>query len=484
MENTSKYHPVTAVWEVTMGCNMRCKHCGSSCMNPSDDELSTEEALNAIDQMAELGVKWVTLSGGEPLTRIDLPLLIKHLRDCGISPNVITNGWLLREKAQQLKDAGVATVAISIDGTEEVHNNIRRSESFARDMAGIKALCSLGVDVGVITTISKTNLGDLAALREKLIQEGVKSWQVQIGLPMGNMASHEDWILEPREIDDIIDFCYDTSLDGRLKMYPADCIGYYNIKEQEVRRKSYGTNNTLWDGCNAGIRGFGLLQNGDIIGCTSVRNKEFIEGNIRERSLRDIWTDNNSFKWRREMHKEQLSGDCKRCVYGSKCLGGCANTRLTMEGTIYGENKYCSYNHYLKTKIEEIKKITDVEILFKDANSAIQNNQVQEAALIAEQLIGIDSNCVEAYKLKGYAEFMCGNYEQSEKDNRAALELSKDNAYAWKGLALAIYKQKKEPIKNVIDMLDRANQLSGYKDLDIIHDLNLIKQESLVSRLL
>lgn len=126
MENTSKYHPVTAVWEVTMGCNMRCKHCGSSCMDPSDDELSTEEALKVIDQMADLGVKWVTLSGGEPLTRKDLPQLIKHLRSCGISANVITNGWLLKDKAQQLKDAGVATVAISIDGTEEIHNNIRR----------------------------------------------------------------------------------------------------------------------------------------------------------------------------------------------------------------------------------------------------------------------------------------------------------------------------------------------------------------------
>lgn len=349
-------------------------------------------------------------------------------------------------------------------------------------MEGIKALRNLGIDVGAITTISKRNLGDLPDLREKLIEVGVRSWQVQIGLPMGNMASHEDWILEPKEIDVIIDFCYETSLDGRLRMYPADCIGYYNVKEQEVRRKSYGTDNTLWDGCNAGVKGFGLLQNGDIIGCTSVRNKEFIEGNIRERSLREIWTDKNSFLWRREMRKEQLSGECKRCIYGSKCLGGCTNTRLTMEGTIYGENKYCSYNHYLKTKIEEIKKITDANALLEKASLAVQKHQIQEAALMAEQVIKLDPKNVEAYKLKGYAEFMCGNYEQSEKDNRAAIALSADNAYAWKGLALAIYKQKTEPIKNVVEMLDKANQLSGYKDLDLIHDLNIIKQEYLVSR--
>jgi len=483
MENKiQKYQPVTAVWEVTMGCNMRCKHCGSSCTDPSSDELSTDEAFKVIDQMADLGIKWVTLSGGEPLTRKDLPQLIRHLRDCGISANVITNGWLLKEQVQQLKDAGISTVAISIDGTEEIHNSIRRAGSFSRDMAGIRALRDLGIEVGVVTTISKRNLDNLVDLREILIEMGVGSWQVQIGLPMGNMASHADWTLEPKQVDDIIDFCYKTSLDGRIRIYPADCIGYYNIKEQEVRRRSYQTNNTLWDGCNAGIRGFGLLQNGDIIGCTSVRDKEYIEGNIRERSLGDIWNDENTFKWRREMRKDQLSGDCKRCVYGSKCLGGCTNTRLIMDGTIYGENKYCSYNNYLKNKIEEISKETDVSTLLEKARNAAKNQNIQEAALLAEQVVRLNPENIEAYKLKGYAEFMCGNYEQSEKDNRTAIALSADDGYVWKGLALAIYKRKNQPLQNVVEMLEKANKLSEYKDLDLIHDLNLIKQEYLASR--
>ena len=50
------YQPMTAVWEITMGCNMRCKHCGSSCENPLPDELTTEEALNLADQIADLGI--------------------------------------------------------------------------------------------------------------------------------------------------------------------------------------------------------------------------------------------------------------------------------------------------------------------------------------------------------------------------------------------------------------------------------------------
>lgn len=58
----------TAVWEITMGCNMRCKHCGSSCAEALPDELNTSEALEVCDQLKDLGLKVITLSGGEPTT--------------------------------------------------------------------------------------------------------------------------------------------------------------------------------------------------------------------------------------------------------------------------------------------------------------------------------------------------------------------------------------------------------------------------------
>ena len=66
------YQPMTAVWEITMGCNMRCKHCGSSCENALPDELTTEEALDLADQIADLGLTWITLSGGEPLLPVKI----------------------------------------------------------------------------------------------------------------------------------------------------------------------------------------------------------------------------------------------------------------------------------------------------------------------------------------------------------------------------------------------------------------------------
>lgn len=471
-----QYQPVTAVWEVTMGCNMRCKHCGSSCMCPFPDELVTEEAFAVIDQLSEIGLRWITLSGGEPLTRRDLPQLISRLAEKKIAVNVITNGWLLSAMARSLCESGVSTVAVSLDGPREIHDMIRMSGSYDHSEAGIREMKRYGKPVGVVTTVTRQNITHLRALREELIRMGVDSWQVQIGLPMGNLKERPDWLIYPSEVDDIIGFCYETMQDRRIRIYPADCIGYFNKLEQEVRRVSYQTSNTQWDGCNAGVRGFGILHNGDILGCTSIRSREFIEGNLRERSLADIWNDPASFSWRRDMTKKQLSGFCGQCVYGSKCLGGCANTRLTMEGNIYGENKYCSY-HYHISRIKGIIALrTDIDRMFTDARKSLSRNEYQQASLLCARITDLNNGHGEAYKLKGYADFMCGNYEDSELANRRAMELLPEDSYPVKGLALALYKQGGHE-DSVLSLLDRALTLSTPSDIDLQYDIDIIKRD-------
>lgn len=473
---TQSYHPVTAVWEVTMGCNMRCRHCGSSCNEPLPDELCSEEAFDVIRQMAELGLQWVTLSGGEPLIRPDICELIRHLKSSNIKANIITNGWLLESMAEKLKEAGISTVAISIDGPPEVHDNIRRSGAYKRLEAGIRRLKELEVTVGAITTITKQNIGLLEEIRDELIRMQVDSWQVQLGLPMGNLKSRPEWVIDPEEVDTVIDFCYETMREGKIRIYPADCIGYYNQKEQEVRRDSYRTDQVLWDGCNAGVRGFGLLHNGDILGCTSIRSREFIEGNIRERPLAEIWNDPKCFLWRRQMTKQQLSGNCGKCVYGSKCLGGCPNTRLTMEGSIrQSENRFCSYNNYLRKLEHELTECNDAGLLWQEAGKCA-NDEWQRAALYCERILQLGKTDAEVYKMQGYVEFMCGNYEVSESANLKALEWEPEDPYALKGLALSLHRQHKSP-EQVLSLLEQADTLSRHQDSDLLHDIEVVKQE-------
>lgn len=471
-----KYQPMTAVWEVTMGCNMRCGHCGSSCAEALPEELTSKEALDLCDEIAQLGLRWITLSGGEPLTRKDIHHLVARLSRNGVSVNIITNGWLLeKEVAERLKKSGIATVAISIDGTREIHNQIRRQDAFEHAEDAFRILKELGIKTGAVTTITNQNIKILDELKEELIRIGVDSWQVQLGLPMGNMQTKTDWLLQPAQMEEIIQFCYETAKEGRIKICPADCIGYYTKKEMEIKKIFYHTDHaSLWDGCNAGIRGFGILHNGDILGCTSIRDRQYIEGNIRERSLREIWEDEENFKWRREMTKDKLSENCRNCAYGSKCLGGCPNTRLTINGDIYSENQYCAYNQKMKSLKDRYHNKLDTEELFQRADILIKNGIYQEAAFVLKRVIMLDPGQEKALLAKGYAEYMCGNYQTCLEDNEIVLTNSPENAEALRGCAIAMSKLGEK--KKALETMERAVALAGEKRNEFLEDLNGIRR--------
>lgn len=471
-------NPVTAVWEITMGCNMRCKHCGSSCENPLEGELSTQEALKLCDDMGKLGFQWITLSGGEPTTRKDWDLLAKRLNENGIIPNMITNGWLMNEEiADRAVNAGINTIAISIDGLEETHDFIRRKDSFKRIMHAFDILKTKKINYSVITTINNRNINELPKLRDILIEKGVMGWQLQLGLPMGNMAKNSDLVAQPYHMNDVIEFSFNTMMEGHnIDIQLADCIGYYNLKEIEVRKKSLGVDYYSWTGCGAGKFSLGILHNGDILGCTSVRDKSFIEGNAIKIPLKEIWENPDNFAWNRKLTKEQLSGICKKCMYGDQCLGGCSNTRLTMEGSVYGENKYCSYNIAINTAKNQLEKIEDMDEILTKTQKFVANKNFQLAEILLSKAIEKDSTNLKLFEQYGFVSFMLGNYLDAKKANEIVLNKYPDNAYANKGMGLSL--GRLGDIDKGIEYLKKAISLSDENFTDPYYDLAVLLFEN------
>ena len=169
------------------------------------------------------------------------------------------------------------------------------------------------------------------------------------------------------------------------------------------------------------------------------------------------------------MTKEKLSGSCKTCVYGSKCLGGCPNTRLTMKGSIYEENEYCAYNLSLKKKETKYSKCDNAAALRRLADSLIQQGDYQEASFALKRTKELDPDNVDVYSAIGYSEFMCGNYESCLEANNKALEMDGNNTYAMGGQALALFRlgQKDEGIR----IMRKAVKMTGGRDMKLIQDL-------------
>lgn len=465
-----KYQPTAAVWEITMGCNMRCKHCGSRCEEALSDELTTNEALTLCDQIGDLGLKWITLSGGEPLTRKDLPLLIKRLRKNHVIPNIITNGWLLTEEClEKLIAAGVGTIALSIDGLEETHDYMRRKGSYEKDMQALELMAHKGIETAVITTLTEKNMRELNKMYEVFQNKGVKQWQLQIGLPMGNLKEQQALLLKPERIEEILDFIYDKLEVPGMQVYPADCIGYYTEKDSLIRGKIAGSKEgSCWQGCGAGKSGFGILQNGDILGCTSIRDQQFIEGNIRERSLKSIWEDKESFSWSRQMKRSKLKGKCKACYYGEVCLGGCSNTRLTMNRDIYSENNYCAYGLRIEKCKTLIQQKTDAMELLKTVYALAKAEDFQLAKIIIERLETLNESSEDFKALAGFIYYSNGDYKKSLLYNESLLMEDPGDTYALKGKGLCLCKMGR--IEEGLSALQQAAKLTSAEDMEPYED--------------
>lgn len=349
-------HPGTVVWEITLACNMRCIHCGSSAgpLRKRPDELSTKEALGLIRQLKEIGTERIVLSGGEPFLRKDWEVLAKEVAAVDMIPSFISNGFLLDEKkAERIKSLNRPDVhvGVSVDGDEKTHNYIRQTKgSFKRATRALEILQEKGIFASVVTQVNMLNFKLLPKIRDHIFKRGIYVWQIQLATPWGRLVENPKLLLTPKDYLKLVKFIAEQRKIFGEKVVGADDIGYYTELESQIRPQKE------WSGCHAGLRTLGITSNGNITGCLSLQEPQFIEGNIRKRKLKDIWYDPNLFSYNRNFKEEYLEGFCKECPYRLKCRGGCKNTAYSFTGSLYN-NHYCVFRVMLGKKAPSVKKM-------------------------------------------------------------------------------------------------------------------------------
>lgn len=162
--------PLSVCWQVTRECNLRCRYCLSDSGHEMPKGLETEQALHLIKELGRLGVNRLDFTGGEPLLREDLSVLLECAKEQNISTIVTTNALLLNnENMETLKKADL--VQISIDGPEQVHNFQRGAAVFDKMIENIKCLRDQGLRIRLNSFIFNSNkqyVGDLIDLSKEL----------------------------------------------------------------------------------------------------------------------------------------------------------------------------------------------------------------------------------------------------------------------------------------------------------------------------
>jgi radical SAM protein with 4Fe4S-binding SPASM domain len=339
-----KYVPISAIWEITLDCNMHCMHCGSSAGKARLNELSTEEGLNLCKEFNQLGTGIVTLIGGEPFLRKDWYRLSQEIRDYGIDLTFISNGFTIDENiVSKLRKLEPYAVAISLDGAiAETHDSIRGLKgSFDKCLSSLELLKNADLPTSIITTLHKKNVKDLSKIREMILGKEI-AWQIQMAGPTGRFP--KKLLLSEEEFYSVAMFISSSRNQYSTKELPimgAHNFGYHSHILGNIMITP------TWKGCPAGISTIGITSEGGVKGCLSLPD-EFIEDNIRNKSLTDIWNIPDFAAYNRNFKKDDLKGECSSCKYGKSCKGGCSTVSTTLSGEFHN-NPYCI--HLIEQKL-------------------------------------------------------------------------------------------------------------------------------------
>lgn len=339
------YRPRSCVWEITRACNLNCAHCGTSAGAPRERELELDECVDLIHQLAALRTRLITLSGGEPTVRRDWPLIAKASVSAGIVTNMVTNGQVRDPEkfAFDVKDSGMANVGVSIDGDEATHDRIRKPGAFARSEATIRQLAREGIWVDVMVTVNQLNLDQLPMIYRWGKGVGAKGFRVQLGKPMGNQTHRDEMTLKPAQMLKLLPMLGKLARRQELVVHIGDSVGYYSPEERLLRHRR-GTIGH-WTGCYAGCQAIGIQSDGGIKGCLSIQPREgepdrFVEGNVHDSSLAEIWFKEGAFSYNRDFCLSDLHGACATCSFAEVCRGGAKCVAQAFHGS-FGCDPLC-----------------------------------------------------------------------------------------------------------------------------------------------
>jgi radical SAM protein with 4Fe4S-binding SPASM domain len=330
--------PSHAVWEITLRCDLGCRHCGSRAGRARRDELTTTEALDLVEQLADLGLKEVSLIGGEFYLREDWDTIAAAIVRRGMLCSVVTGARQMTEtRVARAVAAGIGKISLSIDGLERTHDAIRGSTgSFRAAVAAAHRISGAGIDLSVNTQMNRLTMPELPAVADLLGEIGARSWMVILTAPLGRAADRPSLHLQPYHLlylFPLLATIKQEKLDPNgIAFFPANNVGYFGPLAETLR---YGSG--TFDGCGAGISTLGIEADGRLKGCPSLPTTPYVRGSIRERPLADIAAD---LVRERTTQPTPLWGLCASCPFAARCRGGCTWTAHVLFGRP-GNNPYC-----------------------------------------------------------------------------------------------------------------------------------------------
>jgi AdoMet-dependent heme synthase len=344
--------PFIAIWETTQACDLACVHCRASAQpERHPEELTTAEGKRLIDQIAALEVPVFVLTGGDPIKRPDLFELISYARSVGVRISLTPSATplLTRDVVARLKEAGLARLAVSMDGASAATHDAFRglSGSFARTLDAVRWANEVGLPVQINTTFSRRNIGEIDEIVALMEQLRIALWSVFFLVPTGR--GKLDDLLSANEFEAVFEKLHQLSKTATFDIKTTEAQHYRRfVLQKRVAEKRAGIAEVQTavspDDIGRAPRG---LNDGKGFVFISHRGEVFPSGflplsagSVRNDSLANIYR--NSPMFRDLRNTARLEGKCGACEFKEIC-GGSRARAYALTGNPHGQEPCCAY---------------------------------------------------------------------------------------------------------------------------------------------
>jgi AdoMet-dependent heme synthase len=351
--------PFVVIWETTRACDLACRHCRAEAVpHRNPDELTTDEARRMLERVREFGPVVFVLSGGDLLKRPDVFELIEFGFRLGLRMAVTpaTTPLATDETLDRLKSAGIARLAVSLDGSSPaIHDAFRRVPgSFDWGIRMLERCRAIGLSTQVNTVFARHNIDDfdnLAALMERL---GIVFWEVFFLVPTGRARPGD--VADAESFERLFHRMYDLSKTAPFDI-KATAAPHYSrvIMQRQAAERRAGDRADAPDAMTSGVMfslrdGIGRarsVNDGDgfmFIGHTGdIMPSGFLPipaGNVRTDDLVQVYRDSPIFRNLRD--RSLLKGKCGVCEYRPVC-GGSRARAYAMTGDYLESEPFCAH---------------------------------------------------------------------------------------------------------------------------------------------
>ena len=321
-------------WNTTNQCNMFCDHCYRDAGVRSEDELSTTQARELIEDIKKAGFQIMIFSGGEPLMRADIYELASFATRLGLRAVMGTNGSLITaEVARKIKEAGFMAAGVSLDSLDPAKNNDFRKldNAYQLTVEGMRNLKEAGVPFQIHTTVMDWNVGELEAITDFAIEIGAMAHHIFFLVPTGRAVNIEDEALKVVEYEKTLARLMEKQRRVPIEIKPTCAPQFIRVADKK------GIPLRFSKGCLAGISYCIISPTGDVQPCAYL---DIRLGNVKEQPFDKIWRENEVLQRLRTL---EYQGKCGICDFKARC-GGCRARANYYNGDFMAEDTWCLYH--------------------------------------------------------------------------------------------------------------------------------------------